>query len=37
MKAIVLHSTRYRLEVADDAADDLRHGRIRGLVTLSPG
>jgi D-arabinose 1-dehydrogenase-like Zn-dependent alcohol dehydrogenase len=37
MKAIVLHSTRYRLEAANNATDDLRHGRIRGRVILSPG
>ena len=33
MKAIVLHSTRYRLEAADDATG----GRICGRVILSPG
>jgi hypothetical protein len=37
MKAIVLHSTRYRLEAADDATGDLRPGRIRGRVIPSPG
>jgi hypothetical protein len=35
MKAIVFHSTRYLLEAANDAIGDLRHGRIRAI--LSPG
>jgi NAD+-dependent secondary alcohol dehydrogenase Adh1 len=34
---VVLHSTRYPLEAANDAIDDLRHGRIRGRAVLSPG
>jgi NAD+-dependent secondary alcohol dehydrogenase Adh1 len=34
---VVLHSTRYPLEAANDAIDDLRHGRIRGRAILSPG
>jgi D-arabinose 1-dehydrogenase-like Zn-dependent alcohol dehydrogenase len=37
MKAIVHHSTRYRLEVANHAIDDLRCGRIRGRAILNPG
>jgi NAD+-dependent secondary alcohol dehydrogenase Adh1 len=34
---VVLHSTRYPLEAANDAIDDLRHGRIRGRAILIPG
>jgi NAD+-dependent secondary alcohol dehydrogenase Adh1 len=34
---VVLHSTRYPLEAANDAIGDLRHGRIRGRAILSPG
>jgi hypothetical protein len=37
MKVIVLRSTRYRLEAANDAIDDLCRGRIRGRVILGPG
>jgi hypothetical protein len=37
MKVIVLRSTRYRLEAADDGIDYVRHGRIRGPAILSPG
>jgi NAD+-dependent secondary alcohol dehydrogenase Adh1 len=33
----VLHSTRYPLEAAHDAIEDLRRGRIRGRGILSPG
>jgi NAD+-dependent secondary alcohol dehydrogenase Adh1 len=33
---VVLHSTRCPLEAADDAIDDLRHGRIRGRAILIP-
>ena len=33
---VVLHSTGYPLEAADDAIDDLRHGRIRGRAILIP-
>jgi NAD+-dependent secondary alcohol dehydrogenase Adh1 len=34
---VVFHSTRYPLEAANDAIDDLRRGRIRGRAILSPG
>jgi NAD+-dependent secondary alcohol dehydrogenase Adh1 len=34
---VVLHSTRYPLDAAGDAIDDLRHGRIRGPAILTPG
>ena len=34
---VTLHSTRYPLEAANDAIDDLRHGRIRGRAILTPG
>jgi NAD+-dependent secondary alcohol dehydrogenase Adh1 len=34
---IVLHSNRYQLEAANEAIDDLRHGRIHGRAILSPG
>ena len=34
---VVLHSSRYPLEAASDAIDDLRHGRIRGRAVLVPG
>ena len=34
---VVLHSSRYPLEAANDAIDDLRHGRIRGRAVLIPG
>ena len=37
MKVIVLRSTRYRLEAANDAIDDLCRGRIRGRAILGPG
>jgi NAD+-dependent secondary alcohol dehydrogenase Adh1 len=33
---VKLHSTRYPLEAASDAIDDLRHGRIRGRAILLP-
>ena len=33
---VVLHSSRYPLEAANDAIDDLRHGRIRGRAVLIP-
>jgi NAD+-dependent secondary alcohol dehydrogenase Adh1 len=33
---VMLHSTRYPLEAANDAIDDLRHGRIRGRAILFP-
>ena len=33
---VTLHSHRYPLEHADDAIDDLRHGRIRGRAILVP-
>jgi NAD+-dependent secondary alcohol dehydrogenase Adh1 len=33
---VTLHSTRYPLEAANDAIDDLRHGRIRGRAILIP-
>jgi len=33
---VVLHSTGYPLEAANDAIDDLRHGRIRGRAILIP-
>jgi NAD+-dependent secondary alcohol dehydrogenase Adh1 len=33
---VVLHSSRYPLEAASDAIDDLRHGRIRGRAVLIP-
>jgi len=34
---VTLHSSRYPLEAANDAIDDLRHGRIRGRAVLIPG
>jgi NAD+-dependent secondary alcohol dehydrogenase Adh1 len=34
---VVLRSTRYRLEAANDAIGDLRRGRIRGRAILGPG
>jgi len=34
---VVLYSSRYPLEAANDAIDDLRHGRIRGRAVLIPG
>jgi len=34
---VVLHSTRYPLDAAGDAIDDLRHGRIHGRAILIPG
>ena len=34
---VVLHSSRYPLEAANDAIDDLRHARIRGRAILIPG
>jgi len=34
---VVLHSSRYPLQAANDAIDDLRHGRIRGRAILIPG
>jgi NAD+-dependent secondary alcohol dehydrogenase Adh1 len=34
---VVLHSSRYPLEAANDAIDDLRHGRIHGRAILIPG
>jgi len=34
---VVLHSSRYPLEAANDAIDDLRRGRIRGRAVLIPG
>ena len=34
---VVLHSSRYPLEAANDAIDDLRHNRIRGRAVLIPG
>jgi NAD+-dependent secondary alcohol dehydrogenase Adh1 len=33
---VTLHGTRYPLEAAGDAIDDLRHGRIRGRAILTP-
>ena len=33
---VVLHSTGYPLEAANDAIDDLRHGRIRSRAVLIP-
>jgi NAD+-dependent secondary alcohol dehydrogenase Adh1 len=33
---VVLHSTGYPLEAANDAIEDLRHGRIRGRAILIP-
>jgi NAD+-dependent secondary alcohol dehydrogenase Adh1 len=36
-RKVVLHSTRYPLDAAGDAIDDLRHGRIRGRAILTPG
>jgi NAD+-dependent secondary alcohol dehydrogenase Adh1 len=33
---VVLHSSRYPLEAANDAIDDLRYGRIRGRAILIP-
>jgi NAD+-dependent secondary alcohol dehydrogenase Adh1 len=33
---VTLHSTRYPLEAASDAIDDLRRGRIRGRAILVP-
>ena len=34
---VTLHSSRYPLAAANDAIDDLRHGRIRGRAVLIPG
>lgn len=34
---VQLHASRYPLEFANDAIDDLRHGRIRGRGILVPG
>jgi NAD+-dependent secondary alcohol dehydrogenase Adh1 len=34
---VVLHSVGYPLEAANDAIDDLRHGRIHGRAVLIPG
>jgi NAD+-dependent secondary alcohol dehydrogenase Adh1 len=34
---VVLHSTRYPMEAAHGAIEDLRRGRIRGRAILSPG
>ena len=34
---VALHSSRYPLDAANDAIDDLRHGRIRGRAVLIPG
>jgi NAD+-dependent secondary alcohol dehydrogenase Adh1 len=34
---VALHSSRYPLEAANDAIDDLRHGRIRDRAVLVPG
>jgi NAD+-dependent secondary alcohol dehydrogenase Adh1 len=34
---VVLRSSRYPLEAANDAIDDLRHGRIHGRAILIPG
>jgi NAD+-dependent secondary alcohol dehydrogenase Adh1 len=34
---VVLHSSRYPLEAANDAIHDLRHGRIHGRAILIPG
>ena len=34
---VTLHSSRYPLEAANDAIDDLRRGRIRGRAVLIPG
>jgi NAD+-dependent secondary alcohol dehydrogenase Adh1 len=34
---VVLHSSGYPLEAANDAIDDLRHGRIHGRAILIPG
>ena len=33
---VTLHSASYPLEAANDAIDDLRHGRIRGRAILIP-
>jgi NAD+-dependent secondary alcohol dehydrogenase Adh1 len=33
---VTLHGTRYPLEAAGDAIDDLRNGRIRGRAILTP-
>ena len=33
---VVLHATGYPLEAANDAIEDLRHGRIRGRAILIP-
>jgi NAD+-dependent secondary alcohol dehydrogenase Adh1 len=33
---VTLHTNRYPLEHADEAIDDLRHGRIRGRAILAP-
>jgi NAD+-dependent secondary alcohol dehydrogenase Adh1 len=33
---VVLHSTGYPLEAANNAIDDLRHGRITGRAILLP-
>jgi NAD+-dependent secondary alcohol dehydrogenase Adh1 len=34
---VALHTSRYPLEAANDAIDDLRRGRIRGRAILIPG
>ena len=34
---VTLHSSRYPLEAASDAIDDLRRGQIRGRAVLIPG
>ncbi len=33
---VTLRCTRYPLDAANDAIDDLRHGRIRGRAILTP-
>jgi NAD+-dependent secondary alcohol dehydrogenase Adh1 len=35
-RKVTLHGTRYPLDAAGDAIDDLRHGRIRGRAILTP-
>lgn len=35
--SVVLHANRYPLDAANDAIDDLRHGRMRGRGILVPG
>ena len=34
---VMLHSTGYPLDAANDAINDLRQGRIRGRAILIPG